>query len=154
MTSLCACLAAACAVSEHRAAALQAFLGEVMASFFFLSESLLCCSLSDRASPVSACAESVLPRRRAVWLSHRQAVRPACLPRAALRVRLVPGQCSCVQCLAAVQCDIHSLWSRGWGKLGPLAVPLAICLLMWLVGPISSMCINPARAFGPAVVTG
>ena len=46
------------------------------------------------------------------------------------------------------------LGCRGWGKLGPLAVPLAITLMMWLVGPISSMCINPARAFGPAVVTG
>ena len=33
-------------------------------------------------------------------------------------------------------------------------MPLAILLLMWLVGPISSMCINPARAFGPAFVTG
>ncbi|KAK9815773.1 hypothetical protein WJX72_009249 [[Myrmecia] bisecta] len=43
---------------------------------------------------------------------------------------------------------------RGWGKLGPLAVPLAIVLDMWIVGPVSSMCINPARAFGPAFVTG
>ncbi|DBA90629.1 TPA: hypothetical protein ACH3X1_003857 [Trebouxia sp. C0004] len=43
---------------------------------------------------------------------------------------------------------------RGWGKLGPLAVPLAICLDMWILGPVSSMCINPARALGPAVVTG
>ncbi|KAK9796998.1 hypothetical protein WJX73_000334 [Symbiochloris irregularis] len=43
---------------------------------------------------------------------------------------------------------------RGWGKLGPFSVPLAIMLLIWLVGPISSMCINPARALGPAVVTG
>ncbi|KAL3145082.1 hypothetical protein ABBQ38_001694 [Trebouxia sp. C0009 RCD-2024] len=43
---------------------------------------------------------------------------------------------------------------RGWGKLGPLAVPLAICLDMWILGPVSSMCINPARALGPALVTG
>lgn len=43
---------------------------------------------------------------------------------------------------------------RGWKRAGPWAVPLAILLLMWLVGPISSMCINPARALGPAVVSG
>lgn len=43
---------------------------------------------------------------------------------------------------------------RGWGKFGPFAVPLAICLDMWILGPVSSMCINPARALGPALVTG
>jgi len=41
-----------------------------------------------------------------------------------------------------------------WGNLKPLAIPLIITLLMWLMGPVSSMCVNPARAFGPAVVTG
>ena len=43
---------------------------------------------------------------------------------------------------------------RGWGKLKPFCVPVAITLLMWLLGPISSACINPARAFGVAFVTG
>ncbi|KAK9905050.1 hypothetical protein WJX75_008658 [Coccomyxa subellipsoidea] len=43
---------------------------------------------------------------------------------------------------------------RGWGRLGPLAVGLIVPLLMWLEGSVSSMCINPARAFGPALVTG
>ncbi|KAK9901069.1 hypothetical protein WJX75_001140 [Coccomyxa subellipsoidea] len=42
---------------------------------------------------------------------------------------------------------------RGWGKLGPVAVGLIVPLLMWLEGPVSSMCINPARAFGPALIT-
>ncbi len=31
---------------------------------------------------------------------------------------------------------------------------LIVPLLMWLEGSVSSMCINPARAFGPALVTG
>lgn len=43
---------------------------------------------------------------------------------------------------------------RGWGRLGPLAVGLIVPLLMWLEGSVSSMCINPARAFGPALMTG
>ena len=42
----------------------------------------------------------------------------------------------------------------GLGKAAPLVVPVVIALLMWLVGPVSSLCINPARAFGPAVITG
>lgn len=42
----------------------------------------------------------------------------------------------------------------GWGKLGPLSLGLTVPLLMWTVGPVSSLCINPARALGPAVVTG
>ncbi len=41
---------------------------------------------------------------------------------------------------------------RGWGKFGPIAVGLVVPLLMWLEGPVSSMCINPARAFGPALI--
>ena len=43
---------------------------------------------------------------------------------------------------------------RGWGRLGPLSVGLIVPLLMWLEGSVSSMCINPARAFGPALMTG
>ncbi|CAL8464331.1 g3866 [Coccomyxa elongata] len=43
---------------------------------------------------------------------------------------------------------------RGWGRLGPIAVGLIAPLLMWIEGSVSSMCINPARAFGPAFVTG
>ncbi|KAK9795595.1 hypothetical protein WJX73_004222 [Symbiochloris irregularis] len=43
---------------------------------------------------------------------------------------------------------------RGWGKLGPLSLGLAVPLLMWTVGPISGLSINPARAFGLAVVLG
>lgn len=43
---------------------------------------------------------------------------------------------------------------RGWGRLGPLAVGLIVPLLMWLEGSVSSMCINPARAFGPALIAG
>jgi hypothetical protein len=35
-----------------------------------------------------------------------------------------------------------------------MAVGLIVPLLMWMEGPVSSMCINPARAFGPALVTG
>ena len=31
---------------------------------------------------------------------------------------------------------------------------LIVPLLMWLEGSVSSMCINPARAFGPALVAG
>ena len=55
---------------------------------------------------------------------------------------------ACFQILTAV------CWDRGWGKLKPFCVPVAITLLMWLLGPISSACINPARAFGVAFVTG
>ena len=43
---------------------------------------------------------------------------------------------------------------RGWGRLGPIAVGLIVPLLMFLEGSVSSMCINPARAFGPALVSG
>ncbi|KAK9831579.1 hypothetical protein WJX74_001033 [Apatococcus lobatus] len=43
---------------------------------------------------------------------------------------------------------------RGWGKLGPLAVAMIIATNMWIFGPISSACMNPARALGPAFVTG
>ena len=50
---------------------------------------------------------------------------------------------------------IHGYCCRSqWGKYKPLAIPLVVTLLMWLLGPISSMCVNPARAFGPAIVTG
>lgn len=49
---------------------------------------------------------------------------------------------------------VHVVTYRGWGRLGPLAVGLIVPLLMWLEGSVSSMCINPARAFGPALVTG
>lgn len=49
---------------------------------------------------------------------------------------------------------VHVVTFRGWGRLGPLAVGLIVPLLMWLEGSVSSMCINPARAFGPALVTG
>jgi len=50
--------------------------------------------------------------------------------------------------------DVPILCRSKWGNLKPLAIPLIITLLMWLMGPVSSMCVNPARAFGPAVVTG
>ena len=43
---------------------------------------------------------------------------------------------------------------RGWGQFGPFAIALGITFNMWITGPISSNCINPARALGPAVVTG
>lgn len=43
---------------------------------------------------------------------------------------------------------------KGWGQFGPFAIALGITFNMWITGPISSNCINPARAFGPAVVTG
>ncbi|KAL3162086.1 hypothetical protein ABBQ38_009151 [Trebouxia sp. C0009 RCD-2024] len=43
---------------------------------------------------------------------------------------------------------------NGWGKLGPFAIALGITFNMWITGPVSSNCINPARALGPAVVTG
>ncbi|DBA86464.1 hypothetical protein WJX79_005209 [Trebouxia sp. C0005] len=43
---------------------------------------------------------------------------------------------------------------KGWGQFGPFAIALGITFNMWITGPISSNCINPARALGPAVVTG
>ena len=52
--------------------------------------------------------------------------------------------------LLSVTCALY----RGWGRLGPIAVGLIAPLLMWIEGSVSSMCINPARAFGPALVTG
>lgn len=42
---------------------------------------------------------------------------------------------------------------RGWGKLAPIAVALTVGMLIFIDGPISSMCTNPARALGPAVVS-
>ena len=36
----------------------------------------------------------------------------------------------------------------------PLVMALVIPILIYLVGPVSSMCINPARAIGPAVASG
>jgi glycerol uptake facilitator-like aquaporin len=36
----------------------------------------------------------------------------------------------------------------------PLRMAMTIPLLIFVLGPVSSMCINPARAFGPAVVSG
>ena len=43
---------------------------------------------------------------------------------------------------------------RGWGQFGPFAIALGVTFNMWITGPVSSNCINPARALGPAVVTG
>lgn len=43
---------------------------------------------------------------------------------------------------------------KGWGQFGPFAIALGITFNMWITGPVSSNCINPARALGPAVVTG
>ena len=74
------------------------------------------------------------------------------------------GHKSCLiklQWLRTQTVESFSLWiewicmrRRGWGKLGPLSLGLTVPLLMWAVGPISSLSINPARAFGTAVVTG
>lgn len=36
----------------------------------------------------------------------------------------------------------------------PVVMALTIPALIYIVGPVSSMCINPARAFGPALVSG
>lgn len=36
----------------------------------------------------------------------------------------------------------------------PTVMALTIPALIYVVGPVSSMCINPARAFGPALVSG
>eukprot|EP00803_Ostreobium_quekettii_P006629 evm.model.scf_2332.3 EVM.evm.TU.scf_2332.3 scf_2332:16647-23687(-) len=43
---------------------------------------------------------------------------------------------------------------RGWGKFAPVAVALTIGMLIFVVGPISSMCANPARALGAALISG
>jgi aquaporin-8 len=40
------------------------------------------------------------------------------------------------------------------GKKIPIVMAIVIPLLIYIVGPVSSMCINPARAFGPALVSG
>ena len=36
----------------------------------------------------------------------------------------------------------------------PVVMALTVPLLIFTVGPVSSMCINPARAFGPALASG
>jgi glycerol uptake facilitator-like aquaporin len=36
----------------------------------------------------------------------------------------------------------------------PLVVAITVPLLIYMVGPVSSMCINPARAIGPALANG
>lgn len=43
---------------------------------------------------------------------------------------------------------------RADGEKIPLVVSITIPFLIYIVGPVSSMCINPARAFGPALVSG
>lgn len=43
---------------------------------------------------------------------------------------------------------------RADGNKIPLVVSITIPFLIYIVGPVSSMCINPARAFGPALVSG
>ena len=53
------------------------------------------------------------------------------------------GTLSCCVCLR-----------RGWGKLAPFSLAACLPLLQWMLGPISSGCVNPARAFGVAFVTG
>jgi glycerol uptake facilitator-like aquaporin len=36
----------------------------------------------------------------------------------------------------------------------PLVMAITVPMLLYTVGPVSSMCINPARALGPAVASG
>ena len=43
---------------------------------------------------------------------------------------------------------------RADGERIALITAITIPFLIYIVGPVSSMCINPARAFGPAVVSG
>jgi len=43
---------------------------------------------------------------------------------------------------------------RGWGSLGPFAIATIVALNAAAVGFISGACMNPARAFGCAVITG
>jgi len=43
---------------------------------------------------------------------------------------------------------------RGWGKLGPVGIALIVFLNAHVGIVVSFGCMNPARAFGPAVVNG
>lgn len=36
----------------------------------------------------------------------------------------------------------------------PIVMAITVPLLIYIVAPVSSMCINPARAFGPALASG
>ena len=55
--------------------------------------------------------------------------------------------------LMSVVCWV-GLDPKGDPKKIPLAMSLTVALLIYFVAPISSMCINPARAFGPAIASG
>lgn len=44
--------------------------------------------------------------------------------------------------------------SRGAGRLAPFAIGLTITLAILMGGPLTGVAINPARAFGPALVSG
>jgi glycerol uptake facilitator-like aquaporin len=66
------------------------------------------------------------------------------------------GEASAAFILVLVMCffGLDKESPRADGERIPLVVAFTIPLLIFTVGPVSSMCINPARAFGPAVVSG
>jgi glycerol uptake facilitator-like aquaporin len=78
----------------------------------------------------------------------------------ALHLQMIPGNHSVLQGFlgefAAAFVLIFLVCATALDKKGkperiPLIMAITVPLLLYTVGPVSSMCINPARALGPAV---
>lgn len=63
------------------------------------------------------------------------------------------GEAAAAFILIAIVC-FTALDPKGDPKKIPLVMGITVPLLVYTVGPVSSMCINPARALGPAVASG
>jgi glycerol uptake facilitator-like aquaporin len=63
------------------------------------------------------------------------------------------GEACAAFILMFIVCTV-ALDKKGDPSKIPLVMALVIPLLIYLVGPVSSMCINPARAIGPAIASG